>query len=360
MLAHLRRAGGQGGARRRRLRHAGRPGGDARPRSRSSAARSRPTRRTTSRSRRWRCRPARPSSRAASRRATSTCGPSCCRARTVQMVPGGLTRVALKEGSLVVNSSQGGGTKDTWVLESLSRRIEPVPEPMLSRTADHLFWMARYMERAENTARMLDVNYQMSLLPQSAEAAEQGWRGLLGITELTGDFAKRYGDVDARRASWSSWSATRANLSSIVRVPDGRARERARGARHADHRSLGDAEPDLARVQPHARARRLRARPGRSCSNGSSSARTCRAASPWARCCRTRPSTSCASAPSSSAPTTRRGCSTSSSTRVRQRVLRQPAQRRAGKDAGGTTSITGARSCARSRASRSTARSTAT
>jgi uncharacterized circularly permuted ATP-grasp superfamily protein len=33
------------------------------------------------------------------------------------LVPGGLTRVALKEGSLVVNSSQGGGTKDTWVLE---------------------------------------------------------------------------------------------------------------------------------------------------------------------------------------------------------------------------------------------------
>ncbi len=37
--------------------------------------------------------------------------------KTVEMVPGGLTRVALKEGSLVVNSSQGGGTKDTWVLE---------------------------------------------------------------------------------------------------------------------------------------------------------------------------------------------------------------------------------------------------
>ncbi len=38
--------------------------------------------------------------------------------KTVQMVPGGLTRVALKEGSLVVNSSQGGGTKDTWILEN--------------------------------------------------------------------------------------------------------------------------------------------------------------------------------------------------------------------------------------------------
>jgi uncharacterized circularly permuted ATP-grasp superfamily protein len=37
--------------------------------------------------------------------------------REVTLVPGGLTRVALREGSLVVNSSQGGGTKDTWVLE---------------------------------------------------------------------------------------------------------------------------------------------------------------------------------------------------------------------------------------------------
>jgi uncharacterized circularly permuted ATP-grasp superfamily protein len=38
--------------------------------------------------------------------------------KTISMVPGGLTRVALQEGSLVVNSSQGGGTKDTWVLEA--------------------------------------------------------------------------------------------------------------------------------------------------------------------------------------------------------------------------------------------------
>ena len=35
----------------------------------------------------------------------------------ITITPGGLTRVALKKGSLVVNSSQGGGTKDTWVLE---------------------------------------------------------------------------------------------------------------------------------------------------------------------------------------------------------------------------------------------------
>jgi uncharacterized circularly permuted ATP-grasp superfamily protein len=36
--------------------------------------------------------------------------------REVTVVPGGLTRVALAAGSLIVNSSQGGGTKDTWVL----------------------------------------------------------------------------------------------------------------------------------------------------------------------------------------------------------------------------------------------------
>ena len=47
----------------------------------------------------------------------------------VQMVPGGLTRVALKEGSLVVNSSQGGGTKDTWVLEESRLAVAAEKQP---------------------------------------------------------------------------------------------------------------------------------------------------------------------------------------------------------------------------------------
>ncbi len=47
----------------------------------------------------------------------------------VRIVPGGLTRVALRDGSLVVNSSQGGGTKDTWVLEA-----DPVPSPSQSQS----------------------------------------------------------------------------------------------------------------------------------------------------------------------------------------------------------------------------------
>lgn len=71
---------------------------------------------------------------------------------------------------------------------------------MLSRTADHLFWMSRYTERAENTARMLDVNYQTSLLPQSKASAQAGWLGMLSISELKPAYQARYGDeVDSRR-----------------------------------------------------------------------------------------------------------------------------------------------------------------
>lgn len=69
---------------------------------------------------------------------------------------------------------------------------------MLSRTADHLFWMARYTERAENTARMLDVNVQTSMLPQSELDAEQGWRAMLGISELQSAYDQQHQSLQAR------------------------------------------------------------------------------------------------------------------------------------------------------------------
>ncbi len=64
---------------------------------------------------------------------------------------------------------------------------------MLSRTADHLFWMSRYTERAENTSRLLDVNYHTSLLPQSSHEAQAGWEGLLRISELMPAYTEKYG-----------------------------------------------------------------------------------------------------------------------------------------------------------------------
>src|SRR5690606_29183155 len=66
---------------------------------------------------------------------------------------------------------------------------------MLSRTADHLYWMARYTERAENLARMLDVNSRMSLLPQGAEVVERGWIATLTINGLMDAFRQRYDTV---------------------------------------------------------------------------------------------------------------------------------------------------------------------
>ncbi|RFO95109.1 hypothetical protein DIC66_19965 [Rhodoferax lacus] len=102
---------------------------------------------------------------------------------------------------------------------------------MLSRTADHLFWMSRYTERAENTARMLDVNYQTSLLPQSDAVAQMGWQGLLSISELTGAYTKQYGDVKARDVI-DFMVKDESNPSSIVSCL-GAARENARAVRGA-------------------------------------------------------------------------------------------------------------------------------
>lgn len=67
---------------------------------------------------------------------------------------------------------------------------------MLSRTADHLFWMSRYMERAENLARLLDVTYQMSLVPQSEEKANQSWNAIIALNSLEETFAAKYPAVN--------------------------------------------------------------------------------------------------------------------------------------------------------------------
>ncbi|MDY7576838.1 alpha-E domain-containing protein [Herbaspirillum sp. RTI4] len=69
---------------------------------------------------------------------------------------------------------------------------------MLSRTADHLFWMSRYTERAENTARMLDVHVQTALLPHTDSSAEDGWRALLGISELQEAYDEKYTAITQR------------------------------------------------------------------------------------------------------------------------------------------------------------------
>lgn len=100
---------------------------------------------------------------------------------------------------------------------------------MLSRTADHLFWMARYVERAENTARMLDVNYQTSLLPERSGSVEAAWSAVLGISELHDAFHSRHPHISSEAVMHFMVRDT-TNYSSIASCLSA-ARENARAVR---------------------------------------------------------------------------------------------------------------------------------
>jgi uncharacterized alpha-E superfamily protein len=91
--------------------------------------------------------------------------------------------------------------------------------------------MSRYTERAENTARMLDVNYQTSLLPQSQAVAQLGWQGLLSISELLSSYKERHGEIQAS-AVMDFMVKDESNPSSILSCLSA-ARENARAVRGA-------------------------------------------------------------------------------------------------------------------------------
>ena len=150
------------------------------------------------------------------------------------VLPGGLSRVALVEGSRVVNSSQGGGSKDTWVLASrasladrelgAAQTVRSLPTPvatsngdsevekslsaattiasapdagaagptataargdplMLARNAEALYWIGRYVERADDTARILDVTVHQ-LLEDSSVDPDHTSRVLLHVLDI--------------------------------------------------------------------------------------------------------------------------------------------------------------------------------
>ena len=127
---------------------------------------------------------------------------------------------------------------------------------MLSRTADHLFWMARYTERAENTARMLDANYQLSLLPQSDEYAGTGLaRDAVDLRTERRLCRRASGHEKPRRDRFHGARF----VESLVdhELPAGGTRERARRARLDQQRTVGEPEHDMARRAAPARRRHL-------------------------------------------------------------------------------------------------------
>lgn len=69
---------------------------------------------------------------------------------------------------------------------------------MLSRTADHLYWMSRYIERAENLARLVDAHYRMSLLPHAPATLARSLRSTLAALQLEAAFDERHGKAEPR------------------------------------------------------------------------------------------------------------------------------------------------------------------
>ncbi|MFN3294868.1 MAG: alpha-E domain-containing protein, partial [Gemmobacter sp.] len=69
---------------------------------------------------------------------------------------------------------------------------------MLSRTADNLFWLARYMERAETAARLLEVGARIALLPNAGHGYRTEWDAILRASGSADAFAKKYGDAVQR------------------------------------------------------------------------------------------------------------------------------------------------------------------
>jgi len=66
---------------------------------------------------------------------------------------------------------------------------------MLSRTADHLYWMSRYTERAENLARMLQVDTHWALVPKETDELDRSWEATLSMVGQLESYRERHGEI---------------------------------------------------------------------------------------------------------------------------------------------------------------------
>ncbi|MDE2445447.1 MAG: alpha-E domain-containing protein [Alphaproteobacteria bacterium] len=67
---------------------------------------------------------------------------------------------------------------------------------MLGRTAASLYWMSRYVERAENMARLLEVGYRISLMPGAVEGHRDEWQSTLASSACLQSYQAKYGELD--------------------------------------------------------------------------------------------------------------------------------------------------------------------
>jgi uncharacterized alpha-E superfamily protein len=111
---------------------------------------------------------------------------------------------------------------------------------MLSRTAENLYWLARYMERAETMARLLEVGYRMGMMPSAGEGYRNEWASLLSAAGSAQGFAAKFGS-EVRQRDVETWLFfDRENPSSVVSCIE-RARHNGRSVRTALTTEMWDA-----------------------------------------------------------------------------------------------------------------------
>lgn len=111
---------------------------------------------------------------------------------------------------------------------------------MLSRTAESLYWLARYMERAETMARLLEVGYRMAMMPSAADGYRNEWSSLISAAGAAEGFSAKFGE-DVRQRNVETWLFfDRENPSSVVSCIE-RARFNGRAVRTALTTEMWDA-----------------------------------------------------------------------------------------------------------------------
>ena len=67
---------------------------------------------------------------------------------------------------------------------------------MLSRTAENLYWTARYVERADSIARLLEVAYRIHLIPNTEEGYMNEWESILQASGIKQEYLNKYKEID--------------------------------------------------------------------------------------------------------------------------------------------------------------------
>ena len=106
---------------------------------------------------------------------------------------------------------------------------------MLSRTADSLYWIARYMERAENLSRILRVTDRLSLMPKLAGTGSNEWHSTIVVSDCEEGFYEKYEEATAEHV-----------ISYLAFDPDNPSSIRSCIAHRAHHRAMGMSQRHMA------------------------------------------------------------------------------------------------------------------